>query len=448
MLTLVKQWLLNVLYAMLLVAVSPWILYRRIAQGRYRKGWSEKLFGSLPDLANRKSQSQEHVRAGPIVWFHAVSVGELQVIRPLVERAAKELPGVRVLVTTSTDSGMELAQKLYSQHSVCFAPLDFTWAIDRALDRIKPDLIVLAELELWPNWILNASKRKIPIVVINGRLSQKSLQGYRRIGSIARNVVRRIQWIGAQSETIRSRFIELGCDAAKIQVIGNIKFDGANNDRNHPEVRLRAQQLRLSEPTPCIWLCGSTQAPEERICLDTFCELADRYPNLKLILVPRHAERFDEVAKMVQATNLPWGRRSSFSSQGLEEHWRIFLADSVGELRWWWGLADLGFVGGSFGSRGGQNMIEPCAYGVATCYGPNTRNFTDIVGILQEASAATQLQTPQDLKPWVVRMLEDQPSRVQLAKRAQAITQEHRGATERTWKQISQILSGDRPRGF
>ncbi|MFM8396737.1 MAG: 3-deoxy-D-manno-octulosonic acid transferase, partial [Pirellula sp.] len=147
----------------------------------------------------------------------------------------------------------------------------------------------------------------------------------------------------------------------------------------------------------------------------------------------------------VQATKLPWGRRSNMDSQGLDRQWRIFLADSVGELRWWWGLADLGFVGGSFGSRGGQNMIEPCAYGVATCYGPNTRNFTDIVQILQEASAATQLRTPEDLKPWVVRMLEDQPSRSQMAKRAWAITQEHRGATERTWNKISQILAGTDP---
>lgn len=445
MLTLAKQWLLNVLYGLLLVAVSPWILYRRIAHGRYKQGWSEKLFGSVPNLAINRAQQPTQLQNSKTIWFHAVSVGELQVIRPLVERAASELPNAKLLISTSTDSGLELAKKLYSQHAVSFAPLDFTWAIDRALDRIVPDLIVLAELELWPNWILNASKRQIPIVVINGRLSQKSLQGYHRIGSIARNIIRRLHWIGAQSETIQNRFIELGCDPEKIQVVGNIKFDGANHDRNHPEVRLRSEQLGLRDPSSCIWLCGSTQAPEEKICLDTFCELADRFPNFKLILVPRHAERFDEVAKMVQATKLPWGRRSSMDSQGLDRQWRIFLADSVGELRWWWGLADLGFVGGSFGSRGGQNMIEPCAYGVATCYGPNTRNFTDIVQILQEASAATQLRTPEDLKPWVVRMLEDQPSRSQMAKRARAITQEHRGATDRTWNKISQILLGTDP---
>lgn len=436
---MLKHWLLNLIYVALLLLVAPWIIWRRVSQGRYRQGWGQKLWGALPVI----SKADDSLCTRPLtIWFHAVSVGELQVIRPLVERAAGEYPESQLLITTSTDSGFELAKKLYATHLVCFAPLDFSWAIHRALDRINPDLIVLAELELWPNWISIATQRDIPMVVVNGRLSQKSLTGYLRIAPIARRVVGKIAWIGAQSETIRHRFLELGVDPAKIDVVGNIKFDGANHDRSHPEVRARAEQLGLEDIAATIWLCGSTQAPEEKICLDTFCELADRFPELKLILVPRHAERFEEVAKMVQATGLSWARRSTLSSVGLDPNWRIFLADSVGELRWWWGLADLGFVGGSFGSRGGQNMIEPCAYGVATCYGPNTRNFTDIVQILHEANAATQLDGPDSLKPWVVRMLEDQPARELVARRARAITQEHRGATERTWEQIKKLIEG------
>lgn len=436
-----KHWLLNLIYAAILLLASPWILWRSLTQGRYRKGWNQKLFGAVPELLPKQNPRAGSDNPGPkSIWFHAVSVGELQVIRPLVERAARELPEAQLLITTSTDSGYELAQKLYAQHTVCFAPLDFTWAIHRALDRIGPDLIVLAELELWPNWISIASNRGIPMAVINGRLSQKSLQGYRRLAPIARSIVRKIAWIGAQSQTIRERFIQMGYDPAKIEVVGNIKFDGANHDRKHPEVLARAEQLQLTNSSATVWLCGSTQAPEEKICLDTFCELADRFPNLKLILVPRHVERFEEVAKMVQATKLAWSRRSRLAIDGLDPQWRIFLADSVGELRWWWGLADLGFVGGSFGSRGGQNMIEPCAYGVATCYGPNTRNFTDIVQILQEANAATQLSTPEALKPWVVRMIEDQPSRSHCARRAESITQQHRGATDRTWARLMDLL--------
>lgn len=441
--------MLNLIYAMLLLLLAPWMLWRRITQGRYRRGWSQKLWGCLPSwsqaaadhVGGRTVNTTDHPRT---IWFHAVSVGELQVIRPLVERVAQEYPSARLLVTTATDSGFELAQKLYSKHTVSFAPMDFSWAIHRALNRVQPDLIVLAELELWPNWISLSAKRQVPIVVVNGRLSEKSLAGYSKIAWIARRIIGKIAWIGAQSETIRNRFLELGYDPAKIDVVGNIKFDGANHDRSHPEVQLRAQQLSIAGTGSTVWLCGSTQAPEERICLDTFCELADRFPELRLILVPRHAERFEEIAKMVQATKLTWVRRSTMDKTAVDPNWRIFLADSVGELRWWWGLADLGFVGGSFGSRGGQNMIEPCAYGVATCYGPNTRNFTDIVQILHEANAAIQLASPESLKPWVVRMLEDLPSRRQISQRAVAITQQHRGATDRTWARIQQWLPSDR----
>ena len=434
---MIKHWFLNLFYAALLALLLPWILWRNVTQGRYRSGWNQKLFGALPDLTKSKPK-QTGART---LWFHAVSVGELQVIRPLVERASREFPDDQLLITTSTDSGFELAKKLYQQHSVSYAPLDLTWAIGRALARVQPDLIVLAELELWPNWISMASKQDIPMVVVNGRLSQKSLRGYLRIAPLARRIVRKITWIGAQSDTIRDRFIQLGYDPTRIDVVGNIKFDGANDDRMHPEVRRRAEQLQLTDPMTQVWLCGSTQAPEETICLETFCELADRFKSLKLILVPRHPERFDEVAKMVLGTKLAWARRSAMADRGIDPCWRIFLADSVGELRWWWGLAHLGFVGGSFGSRGGQNMIEPCAYGVATCYGPNTRNFTDIVQILKEANAATQLPTPEALKPWLVRMLEDQTSLAMVCARATTITQQHRGATQRTWTKIVEILS-------
>lgn len=436
-----KHWLLNLIYAALLLLLLPWILWRSFSKGRYRNGWNQKLFGQLPDLAKKRTERNAGQTGPKTIWFHAVSVGELQVIRPLVERATKQWPKAKLLITTSTDSGFELAQKLYIQHAVSFAPMDFSWAVSRALDKVQPDMIVLAELELWPNWISLAAKRNIPLVVINGRLSQKSLRGYLRIAPLARSIIQKISWIGAQSDTIRDRFLQLGYDAAKIDVVGNIKFDGANHDRLHPEVRARAEQLKLTDPMTRVWLCGSTQAPEEKICLDTFCEIAVRFPSLKLILVPRHAERFDEVAKMVSHTKLAWARRSAMADQAIDPNWRVFLADSVGELRWWWGLADLGFVGGSFGSRGGQNMIEPCAYGVATCYGPNTRNFTDIVQILQEAGAATELPDPDALKPWIIRMIEDQPSRSMITQRAVAVTQQHRGATDRTWEKILEILN-------
>jgi 3-deoxy-D-manno-octulosonic-acid transferase len=299
----------------------------------------------------------------------------------------------------------------------------------------------LAELELWPNWIREVHRRGIPIALVNARLSEPSLRGYQRIGWIARGIVQRLSWVGAQSESYRNRFLKLGCDASRVVVTGNIKFDGATSDRKHAEVLARRQALGLRDDDT-VWLCGSTQAPEEQLCIDAYLALRERFPKLRLMLVPRHAERFEEVAKLIERTQVPWLRRSHMKSPPENDPiaWKIFLADSVGELRWWWGLADVGFVGGSFGSRGGQNMIEPCAYGVVTSFGPNTRNFADVVQILLEADAATQLASPEEMVPWLTTMLEHPQKAHAMRQRAVATVTAQRGAVERTWTALRHLL--------
>lgn len=205
------------------------------------------------------------------------------------------------------------------------------------------------------------------------------------------------------------------------------------------EVLERKTLLRISD-TDLVWVAGSTQAPEEDLILKTFVELSHPFPNLKLIMVPRHPERFLEVAKLIESTTLRWARRSELPATVLDPTWKIFLGDSVGELRWWWGLADIGFVGGSFGDRGGQNMIEPCAYGVATCFGPNTKNFADIVKLLLDADAAKELQVASELRPWIESMIVDPNERQRMSKAARETCQSQRGASQRTWEQIEHLL--------
>lgn len=438
---------LDILYALGLMVLAPWILWRRVTQGRYRSGWRAKLWGEVPSPLPVRPSGSAAVPASrpPVLWFHAVSVGELQVIRPLIEAVVSDTPDVKVVVSTSTDSGFAMASKLYAAHTVCFAPLDFSWAVRRAVNRIEPSVLVLTELELWPNWIREVRARGVPIAVVNARLSESSQKGYQRLGDWFLSVIRSLDWIGAQSESTRGRFLELGCDPQRVVETGNIKFDGATPDRQHPEVERRRSELGLQDGD-LVWLCGSTQAPEEQLCLDVFCELAQRHPRLKLLLVPRHAERFEEVASAVAKTGLAWQRRSQMSEgQRLESGaWKIFLADSVGELRWWWGVAEIGFVGGSFGSRGGQNMIEPCAYGVATSFGPNTKHFSDVVQILLDAGGAEQLQQPKDLGPWVESMLNQPLERQAMAARAQQVTHAQRGAVARTWRVLSKMLADRR----
>ncbi len=440
------SYLLNLIYILLLIVASPWIVWRRVTQGRYKEGWREKLFGNLPRLSASTTTSTKDPTKRR-VWFHAVSVGELQVIRPVIELAQSEWPHLQIVVTTSTDSGYELAKKLYSQHHVAFAPLDFTWAIQRALDRIEPDLLVMAELELWPNWLSITARQGIPIAIINARLSARSLSGYLRIAPFITSVLSQVNWIGTQSSTYRNRFLQLSYPRERIDVTGNIKFDGATPDREHPEVAMRRALLSLDTPSQegerIVWLCGSTQSPEESLCLQAMSEMLPRFPGLRMILVPRHAERFDEVAKLVEASGLPWLRRSQLTDAPTGTQWRVLLADSVGELRWWWGLADIGFVGGSFGSRGGQNMIEPCAYGVATSFGPNTRNFTDVVQLLLESDGAVQFQDPAQIVPWVTAMIENPSERQALQERAKELVQKQRGAVQRTWSQLKTLIASN-----
>lgn len=374
------------------------------------------------------------------IWLHAVSVGELQVIRPIVEQYERNHPDYRLCISTSTDSGMELARKLYSKHTVFFTPFDFSWAIKNCLRRLGATQLILAELEIWPNWLSIAHQRGCRVAIVNARLSESSFRGYRRIAGIMRSMLRNVDWIGCQTETYRNRFLQLGMEPSRISVTGNIKFDGATGDREHPEVQLRRKYLGLTG-SQVVWLAGSTQHPEEQMVLDAYAKLRERFPQLKLVLVPRHAERFNEVADSIAKKGFACVRRSKQSSDMQSDQWQVFLGDSVGELRWWWGVADIGFVGGSFGDRGGQNMIEPCAYGVATSFGPNTKNFSDIVRLLLDADAAEQFENPDELVSWTATMIESPELRNSIAARAVEVTRQHRGAVVATWEHLADMNS-------
>ncbi|MEQ1824380.1 MAG: 3-deoxy-D-manno-octulosonic acid transferase [Pirellula sp.] len=383
-------------------------------------------------------QSAPHNKAG-YVWLHAVSVGEVQVLRTIIDLLEKHRPDQPIAISVSTDAGIELARRLFAKHFVFRTPLDFSWSISTTLKTLKPKLIVLAELELWPNWLMLANRAKHPVAIVNGRLSQASYRGYARIPYLVRTCMQSIRWLGVQSETYAARFQSLGLPPERITVTGNVKFDGASGCRNLPEIVQRRQLLQLTDDD-FVLVAGSTQSPEEAIVLRSFLDLHSRFLNLKLILVPRHPERFEEVAKLVVETRLPWARRSDSADQVSDANWKIFLGDSVGELRWWWGLAQLGFVGGSFGDRGGQNMIEPCAYGVATCFGPNTKNFADIVKLLTEANACVQLNSTSQLTPWLESMLRNPQQREQMSIAAASTCELHRGASRRTWECLERLL--------
>lgn len=438
------SWLLNFLYLALAVLLTPWILYRRLVLGKGRDGWAEKLWGALP--------RREGTR--PCVWLHAVSVGEVVQLQSVLAELSQQLPEHDFVITTTTGTGYDVARRKFPQHQVCYFPLDFSWAVHRALDRIRPAAIVLVELEIWPNLVLAASRRGIPLVLINGRLSERSHRGYRRIRPLMHALLRRFECIAVQDATYAERFRDLGAPPERMRVTGSIKFDGIETSRERPAVEELRRCFGIAA-NERVFIAGSTQSPEEELALETWRTLREKHPELRLVLVPRHQERFEEVARLVETSGLPLLRRTwlrdavlaspalpaaATQTDGSHESPPVLLLDTLGELSACWGLADIAFVGGSLGRRGGQNMIEPAGYGAAVLFGPNTWNFRDIVAALLAADAARVVRNQAELTAQVERLLNTPQERLELGQRAQRLVLSQQGATKRTVALILESL--------
>jgi 3-deoxy-D-manno-octulosonic-acid transferase len=424
-------YLLNLIYLALVTVLSPWLLYSAIRKGKYRQGLRAKLFGQTPIRFDERF----------CVWLHAVSVGEVNLLKPILQAIEREHPDWECVISTTTQTGFELAQQKYSPRMVFYCPLDFTWSVKRALSRIRPDMLVLAELELWPNLIRYAQKSGAKIAVVNGRLSENSARGYGRLGGFVRSLLSRIDLIAVQNDEYKHRFLAIGADGGTVEVTGSIKFDGAELDRNNPRTRSLALEAGVTA-SDRVFLVGSTQAPEEQLALESFYEARTSSPesNLRLIIVPRHPDRFDEVAKLLDDSPVNWIRRSDLGLAAERAgQWEVLLVDVVGELGAWWGTAQIGFVGGSMGTRGGQNMIEPAAYGVATCFGPKTANFRDVVTLLLDGNAAQVVADGRELTEFVLKCLQDETFAQQIGKRAQSLVQTQQGATQQTLHLLEQL---------
>ncbi len=421
-------WGLNLGYASVLTAAAPYLAWRAARTGRYREGWSERLLGSVPEIQTQSS-----------IWCHGVSLGEVQLLRPLIERLSEVVTDRQIVLSTSTLTGMQVARKSLNRFSSFYCPMDFTWAVTRALNRLHPSLIVMGELEVWPNLIQQASQRKIPIAIVNGRLSDRSFDRYQRFRYLVGKTFSRLDLVGAQDEVTAERFIRLGVPQSNVHVTGSLKFDNVNMDREHAEVQTRRALMGL-DAHHRVFVAGSTQAPEEQTAIDAVKQLLPQHPNLKLVLVPRHPERFGEVYQLAIQSGLKVLRRSEMSSPVKDDQWQVLLVDSVGELKWWWGLAEIALVGGSFGSRGGQNMLEPAAYGAKVAFGPNTWNFRHIVKSLIEKQAAWELPTLDAVAGWIDDQLSHPEQEAERTRRATQWIKSHQGATDRTLVLLNSLL--------
>lgn len=422
----------NLIYIALLFVAAPWLVYRSWKTGKYREGWSEKFLGKCPERVGR----------GPCIWFHAVSVGEVRLLKPLIAELERRRPDWDVVVSTTTETGLSQARQLYPDLLTFYAPLDFSWATRRAMSRIRPTTFALVELELWPNMIRSAKEAGARICLLNGRLSLKSQKGYSRARRVLGPTLSRIDLLAVQTEEYAERFGTLGLAKPKLKVTGSIKYDNLETDRNNPKTQTLRKLFNI-RPNDLVWVAGSTMAGEEPTVLDVYQKLMAAGESVRLIMVPRHPERFDEVARMIEQRGLPLIRRSSLDNRPIPDSCTdaVILVDTLGELSAVWGLSDLAFVGGSLlPGRGGQNMMEPAAFGASVYFGEHTANFRDTVQLLLGRDAAIQVSGGDALLEAIRQDIVSKSTRIARGMRARELVMSQAGATARTFAELEHLM--------
>jgi 3-deoxy-D-manno-octulosonic-acid transferase len=410
----------------LLVSLPYWLL-QMLRHGKYHEGLGERL-GGLPRRFDKVSDS-------PTIWVHAVSVGEVLAVSGLISELRRRFPQHRIVISTTTSTGQRLARKRFGEEIVFYFPLDFAFAIRPYLRALRPEMIVIAETEFWPNFLRLAHASGARIVVVNARISNRSWPGYRRFGSLLSGVLQRIDLFLAQTEEDARRLREIGAPAQRIQVKGNLKFDAAPPSPPPIIASLRAAFQR-AEAGP-ILVCGSTMEDEEPLLLRAFENVLASYPRAMMILAPRRPERFGQVSGLLQHLAIRFWRRSLWSGDPLSGG--VFLIDTIGELASLYSLGDVAFVGGSLVPRGGHNIIEPAQYGLPIIVGNHTENFRDIVGLFQSRDAV-RMVGPAEFPLVLMELLSNEVERRALGRRAAETLQSQTGATQRTLAALEKLL--------
>ena len=423
---------------------TPYWLIKQSAREKVVKAFRQRMGR---DIAAREGDA-------PCILIHAVSLGEMNATRALVANLQSSRPDLHIIVSTTTNTGYDRGLALYANSpniSLIRFPLDLSPAIDRLLDRLRPDLVVLLELEVWPNFILRASRRRIPVVVINGRLTTSSFRNYRLAGPLVNRTFARLALVAAQDQTYADRFIAVGANPDRVVITGTMKFDNAQVTPHVAGSSDLAKTLDLLPGDHPIWVCGSTGPGEEAIILRVYRDLLLRIPTLRLVLVPRHPERFDEACQLVHDANFTCIRRSDPTRRfgNHNPHPPVIIGDTMGELRKLYALADVILVARSLVDLGprqhGSDMIEPAALGKPIIVGKYTANFADAMSRFRTANAIVEVTTEDQLKSAVARLLEDPAEAQALGQRAANVVRENQGATDRNARIILEMLDESRP---
>ena len=425
-------WAYSALLALGLLVTVPYWLLEGLRHGKYRAGLSERL-GRVPDRL-----AEQPLRA--TIWVHAVSLGEVLAIRGLVAELRRRLPRHRVVVSTTTDTGQKLARERFGEENVFYFPLDLGFAIRPYLRRLRPELVVIAETEFWPNFLRLARASGARIAVVNARISDRSWPGYRRWRGILVRVLEPISLFLTQTEEDRKRLLAIGAPADRVQVSGNLKFD-VSLPAPLPIVSSLRAAFAQAGATPVI-VCGSTVEGEEAQLLSAFEVVLASHTRAVMVLAPRHPERFEEVRQLLDASAVPWWRRSEWSSGPISGG--VLLLDSIGELAAIYALGDMAFVGGSLVPRGGHNILEPAQHGVPILVGKHTENFRDVVESFQSRDAVRVVE-PAELPLAFLQLAANQVERKALGQLAIEVVRAQTGATERTLASLEGLLELQSP---
>jgi len=429
--------LLDAAYLAGAVAASPLLVYKALTSEKYRTGYRERLGGVAP----RGGQE-------PCVWVHAVSVGEMNLVAALVEGLERERGEWEVVLSAATNTGMAVARKRYAEHQAFYFPLDLSWVVRKAMGRIRPGLILLVELELWPNFLGEARRRGVPVAIVNGRVSDRSLPRYRRLRPLVARWLDRVSLFCVQNETYGERLAELGAARDRIVVTGNMKFDACPDTAPTARDEALAASFGLAADQPLL-VGGCTWPGEDEALLDAYRALRGDVPGLRLLLAPRQADRFEPVEQLIRSDGLPCVRRTALRAgeAPAASPDAVILLDTMGELARVYGLARVAFVGGSLTPHGGHATMEPSGLARPVVFGPHTENFRDVNEELLAHDAARRVADADELEQTLRQLLTDPAEADALGRRARQVVDHHRGATRRTLDALARFLNTPSTKG-
>jgi len=423
----------SALLAIALVVGAPWFLYQALSRRKYLGSLRERL-GRLPVSFNLDGE--------PSLWIHAVSVGEVLAARPIAEELKTRFPGFRLLVSTTTAAGQQLAKRqLPEADAVFYFPIDFTWVVRRVLDRAKPRLLVLMEGEIWPNILRECERRGVKTAIVNGRVSARSFGRYRLLRPLLGRVLAGVDAFCMQSDESARRVIGMGADPSRVTVTGSLKFDAARLPASPAQGRPRERVLRYFRVPHdrIVVVAGSTMRGEELPLLRAFRRIKHASPHALLIIAPRHPERLTEVMHIARGEGFATARRTELAVDS-DPRADVVVLDTIGELASLYQIATVAFVGGSLVPTGGHNILEPAVHGRPIVFGPSMSNFAEIADLFLSSDAAVQVASDAAFAEALTSLVGDPVRRAALGAAARALVDANRGATARTLEVIARLL--------